>query len=962
MAEQPTGDYIPPEGSRVAINFRDKPASLNFKYVYYHAPAGDSVGLNFKGAYTPPAGDAVKLNFSNEDEEVGPRPEQYLFPAGFDAAWYGQPAVWNFHTKVSAAGFDSMAFGQPGIKNQMHPVRPSGWDAQAFGQTDAYLVLRPLYTAGFNAFSAGAARIFNRDQYVFAGNIAAPVLNQKPWVSLYTRELAAEGYDASRVGAHRVSHEVQRIETKGTEQALFGLPWVSYRVRVLAPEGAYREGMGSPQVGLSRKIEPEGFDASRFGERIIPEIQQVYPQGMREVWGTAGVKNWQTKVFAEGFQTTVQEEFRFGRAHAWNLTQIVQPLHDPLDGLNPPGFGKWVAVENRNRVLGAVGIVPARVGGPQIENKARALLVQGWDAAEDGKHLVAAGVRSYHLDGIEPPLLSRWLTVRNVADQLKAAGRDQAEFGQASLSNNRRTFQRIGNFDSSEFGQAFIADRVRGISVEPRYAIAPPDVPLPDVQLYTRYVDAPGAEFLRMGVPALSMHRNVIKPPSIYRDMPGNPEVRKLTPEVFGTGFNAEEFGDVGLRLQWRGLEQRGTEMALFGKPGIADTRRTLGVAGFNTLRIGDKLTVKTTGLPPLTTQKIEVERPASYGAAFGWPGLNQNVLSPQGIPIPKFGEAAVALMGARVDAGIRQDAYGVPRVELKVRSLGVGKWPEDEVFEPSAPRLSPHTIYAVKEAPYQAIRNHPGANLHYVGEDGEYPPGERFGKPGIAHRHRWINARGFVASDVGTASLVLGQQFVYPRGALVFRMGWHDVGDGTREVKQFGGASFMEIGKSAVGHVEGSGPRFIRPVGMESPAIAGTHWAALRVRSVAPSGVDTLSMGNSRGEASPFQWQSLHVGPYIPNIMPGWDSAEFGEAWISNRVREVAAAGFDAFVCTYDPKWFKERLRVTNATSSKPPVQSMSPIGFDAFENRLPNVKYQTQFIRPDGNGAQVRTGAAEL
>ena len=59
MAEQPTGDYIPPEGSRVAINFRDKPASLNFKYVYYHAPAGDAVGLNFKGAYTPPAGDAA---------------------------------------------------------------------------------------------------------------------------------------------------------------------------------------------------------------------------------------------------------------------------------------------------------------------------------------------------------------------------------------------------------------------------------------------------------------------------------------------------------------------------------------------------------------------------------------------------------------------------------------------------------------------------------------------------------------------------------------------------------------------------------------------------------------------------------------------------------------------------------------------------------------------------------------
>ena len=959
MAEQPTGDYIPPEGSRVAINFRDKPASLNFKYVYYHAPSGDAVGLNFKGAYTPPAGDAVKLNFSNEDEEVGPRPEQYLFPAGFDAAWYGEPAVWNYHTRVSGTGFDSMAFGQAGIKNQMQPARPSGFDAQAFGRADAYLVLRPLYAAGFNAFAAGAAKVYNRNQHVYAGNIAAPAIGAKAEVSLYTRYLEAAGFDAAVVGGQRVSHEVQRLQQLGRDHFVAGLPWVSDRVRPVAPASIGNDAVGVPQVGVSRKVEPAGWDAAAFGERIIPEVQRLYPEGFREAWGNADVKNWQTKVAVPGFHTTVQEVFRFGSAEVWNLKQVVQQVHDPLDGLNPPGFGQWVAVENRNRVLGALGIVPGRAGTPQVENKARPLLPAGFDAAGDGKHLVAPGIRSYALEGIEAPPLSHWLTVHNAAKLVQAEGREQTQFGQAGLENTRRTFQRIGNFDSSEFGQAFIADRVRGISMEPRYAIAPPDVPLPDVQLYTRYAEAPGEEFTRIGLPALSMHRNVIRAPSIYRDMPGNPEIRNLTPELRGYGFNAEVFGDTSLRLQWRGLEQRGSEMTQFGRAGIADTKRTIQVAGLDALRIGDKLVVTKTGLPPYTDQKIEVERPASSGAAFGSAKVGANSIRPDGIPAPRIGGAVVTFMGARVDAGIRDDAYGIPMVQLKIRTLTVDKWPEGEVFEPSAPRLSPHTIYAVKEAPDQAKRNHPSGNLHYVGEDRDYPPGERFGRPGIAHKHRWLYQRGTTYTVFGTASLMLGQQFLYPKGAPVFRMGWHDVGDGKREIKQFGSASFMVLGAPTVGHGEVRGPRSIRPVGIAAPEIARTHWAALWVRSVAPVGVDALRMGSSRGESSPFQWQSLHVGPYVPNIMPGWDSAEFGEAWISNRVRELGVTGFDAFICTYDPKSFKDRMRVVLAKSDQPPAQGVGPIGWEAAQFGQGEIKRAVHYIRPDGNSDQYRKGA---
>ena len=959
MAEQPTGDYIPPEGSRVAINFRDKPASLNFKYVYYHAPAGDAVGLNFKGAYTPPAGDAVKLNFSNEDEEVGPRPEQYLFPAGFDAAQYGQPAVWNFHTKVSASGFDASTFGAAGIKNQMQPVRASGFDAQAFGKPDAYLVLRPLYTAGFDASRAGAARIFNRDQWVFAGNIVAPVQTSRPEVSLYTRYLSAAGFDAAVFGANRASHEVQRAQQLGTVHSSLGTPWVSYRVRQLAPSSAFREGVGEPQVGVSRQLHSEGWDSAAFGERVIPEIQAVYPQGFREVWGTADVKNWETKVFVAGFHSTLQEEYRFGRAEAWNLTQVVYQVHDPLDGLNPPGFGHWTGIENRDRPLGVIGIVPGRVGTPQVENNARPLLPAGWDSAEFGRHLAAPGIRSYALEGIDAPAMSHWHVVENAAVQIKASGRDQAQWGTPSLENTRRWFNRIGNFDASAFGQPFIADRVRGIAIEPRYAIAPPDVPLPEVKLYTRYVEPLGGEYTRMGYPALSMHRNIIKPISIFRDMAGNPEVRNATPELGVHGFNAELFGEPMARLQWRGMETYGSDAAQFGRASIADTKRGIQLAGFDALRIGDKLVVSKTGVPPYTTQKIEVVKPANYGAEFGRQTVSQNIIRPGGITPPKVGEHKVALMGARVNAGIRMDAYGVPTVDMKIRTLTVAAWKDDQVFEPSAPRLSPHTIYAVKEAPEQAKRNHPGANLHYVGEDFEYPPGERFGKPSIAHKHRWLQARGHSHDIFGQPNLILGQQFVYPKGALVFRMGWHEVGDGTQDVKQFGGTSFMALGLPSVVRGANTGPRTLGVTGIPAPGISTQHWAAPWIRELGAKGADMLVMGSSRGPDSPHQWQSLRVGPFVPNEIPGFDASAFGEPWISNRVRELRPQGFDAFVCTYDPKWFKERLRVILAKSDKPPVQEIAASGVDSAQFGHDEIKRAVHFIRPDGNSDQYRKGA---
>ncbi|MBS9759154.1 hypothetical protein JR044_34800, partial [Pseudomonas aeruginosa] len=83
-----------------------------------------------------------------------------------------------------------------------------------------------------------------------------------------------------------------------------------------------------------------------FGTRIIPESQTVAPQGFAELWGQQAINNWLTFAEPAGFQSTVQEEYRWGRADVWNLRQYVVQEYDPDSELNPPPWSQWTLVEN----------------------------------------------------------------------------------------------------------------------------------------------------------------------------------------------------------------------------------------------------------------------------------------------------------------------------------------------------------------------------------------------------------------------------------------------------------------------------------------------------------------------------------------------------------------------------------------------------------------------------------------
>ncbi|HCG0442323.1 TPA: hypothetical protein NI991_006749, partial [Pseudomonas aeruginosa] len=523
-----------------------------------------------------------------------------------------------------------------------------------------------------------------------------------------------------------------------------------------------------------------------------------------------------------------------------------------------------------------------------------------------------------------------------------------------------RYFDRIGGFDSVDIGIAFIDFAIRGISIEPRYSIEPPDIKLPEVKLYTRYVDPVSNDMLNMGLAALSIHFNAIGPRWAHKDLFGDPRIHNVTPEVATFGANAEEFGSAFVRLQWRPVAPDGSNMQLFGQAKIADRKQTITVPGTNLLRMGDKLVVTKTGAPPYSPQNIMVDQAVNTGAVLGKPGLNQYVLYATGIRAPDIEEPTVRIMGVNIDAGIKVDGYGLPAVSLKLRKLTVDEWPDAEVFQPSKPRLTPHTIWAVKEAPEQAKQNHPAGNLHYVGETLVYPPGERFGSARISTYLGVLKPSPLGdVSKIGEHAIYLKRRYLEPRGLQAYRMGWAIVGDGTQFVTQFAGADSMQLGAISVARGPYYGAQTVKPVGLPSPGPGAVTWVSLLNRTFQLAGFDAMHMGSSRGEG-PYQWQSLHVGPPMPTIPSGTDTSVFGTAWVSLRVRGVEPDGWESFICEYDPSHFADRMRVRNVfTPPGPNAQSVAPVGLDSVDVGVPNVRPGVHYIRPDGNADQYRKGA---
>lgn len=868
----------------------------------------------------------------------------------------------------------------------------TGHSSQAFGTPSVDLRDRKVAPSGFQEQAIGVPYVWNLDRYISAGGITSKLAWGRPTVQNLKRFITPSGLLATQYGTPLLQGGVWPLNTTGFNA--LSVPngtWVSRSPRFIEPNGVPWNFYTQHQVGTHQSVKPDGFDATEWGTRIIPEAQNLYPQGFVPEMGTAWVSLGTRYLHPVGFKFHAAEEQRFGFQHVWNWQRYFDISTDPNDPyFSGETFGPWTSIENRNKVITHHSTSPGALPSPQIDNAARPLLPSGiaapgpgvWEKTADVSHRI----RNIYPDGLLSESISRWSVVANGARLVKPIGSVFDTFGNGLVWNNRRWLTKAGDLDATQWGNNRVSPGITPVTFDPRYTIEPPRIDLPDVRLNTRYVDvSTGIDAYRTGGQHLRIHWNIAYPSWTHDDRHylGTPGVRNVTPEVRQMGRNSEEFGEASIRTQWREVVTLETYATQFGKARIADRRLWIEPLSVGSIVLSDKHKVFNLDPDPPGMQKIVIESHQSItDHGFGTPTTNARSIFPKWVEddFDLMGSPWVRLQGV-YNASVGDKLWPdppKPTVWLRTRLLDAAPpagAAQNAYMAVGTPRLSPHTVYAVVEAPQQAIQNHvsPG-QLHYV--DQRFVGGSIYwlhgvGTPAIGHRYRYVRpSSNAPMSALGNPNIRNKHICIKPEGILSMKFGRPVLLGFTRNVNVVNDVSELQNPESPEHKF---GERF------------GTAWASHRVREVKPTGIASSNkfdrpvidyfhrfvkpagwlsqqVSSYSGSQNPYQWQHIRVGPLVPNYVEGFDVAEFGEPWVSLRVRDVGVSGFTATEMGPSEDMFAKRLRVSYKDVFSPPARTISTLGADAVRIGYPGLMNLTQYIRPDGDMTNFRKGAPNL
>lgn len=908
---------------------------------------------------------------------------------------------------VEGRGFDSLSLGSADIRNAIPSVYPFGFDSLT--PSEATLVaykIRTLRTYGLNFLSFGRPSLTQTPSIApegFEGEAGEPTVTHgirtidlkgfEPLIFgeldiwFRYRHLEAEGFNSLKVGEQLIEFKDRGIETLGSKHDRYGTPTIGELHRIIEPPSIFEEYPSRHVVGGDRYIEVVGFEATRWGTRIIPVSQTLYPLGFSNEYGWPTVANHTVYVEPKGFTTTQQPQDQWGDAKVFNSRQYIELEYDSNSELEPPPWPKWTLVENRNKTIGAIGVNTALYGRHQVDNKARPILPPSIEAPSQPDWykagMVAYRLRELPVEGIEAPYISGWHNIRNDAFVIAPEGFDGSSFGLPSIESNRKSYK-VQGWESEELGIPMISFFIREVWIESRYGIAPPIIRMPTVDLHTKYIDVFPFENDRYGNHTLSIRWNIIRTRWAHKDLFGEGAVRNLTPEIETRGSKFEEFGNALVRTQWRKVLADGNRTDIIPRPVIAFRDRSMEAHGIGAPRVSDKLKIELErpGPPPLIDQYIYLRRVVldddnnevedGFGIppkdAYGIPRVVQNVINARGFDSSKFGEPDTQSNGIVIESGIWDRLKGTPTISLKNRIVSLDGDEDDEgggidnTIVMGKPILSPQTIWAVKEAPEQAIENHyKWTFLHYVGETRTRPPGVVFGRPRVSiPMDVPIRPRGFLggsaATYVGRPSISNARKYVEPKGWASSYIGWHSMPSDI-DVGQYDSHNSAEFGKPTVAPPPYTGPQESRQQGFDATLFGNTN-IENQHREVEARGFNSLAMGTRKAGDNPYMWQGLRVGPHVPFELEGFENAKYGEPWISHRVRDLRIEGFESFRSEYDRDNFHLRMRVTT-TVEEPERDLINTVGDDMAHIGTPNIKLRTHYILPDGNSDQFRKGA---
>lgn len=829
-------------------------------------------------AYTPPAGDVVSHNFGDTGNE--------LFPDGFDASSFGSATLTFGSKSIAPFSISEWVVPTPALRWTQY-LTPSGLNAGAWG---AAHVLGPQYIipVALNAFKGFG---FGADGTGFIDHAI--------------RTLRPSGLVATAFGTAALAGGVRTVDVAGHGiVGAFGTLQIAYRERFIYPSWFGGGTLGTPVVDQTHFVTVTGWESLAFGTAYAHDNKQyLAPTAFTESsFGTAELSRSPRIIEPTGFVSArdVLPNERWGLGEIYNSDQYVFQLFvvTPYDG-GVFGSPIWMAIENRNRTIHTYGHRDSTFGTAALDNKAVPLLPAGLDATSWGAALIAYRIRTVVPEGIEPLGFSNYNVVLKTPE-LFPQGFTGAALGTPGVVSTRRYYYNVAVGDTSSFGTAFVAPRVR--SIEPYYSYEGV-VGTPEVVHNPRYL-LPTSITSGFGQPDVIEHFNIIYPRWVYRGAVGEPWIYNSTPNLFPYGYEQTEWGATAIRTAWRIVAPEGVETIVFPKPVIEYRTKTVRPAGLLAMRIGTGFDVRNVNPDPPVAHTIQ-----PTGIAVVNQGtehvVSGNVLYPEGLSAITWGEATVRLQGAIVP-GINEWAFGTARVSgpqyVDLDEKGI-KAPDEEYPSAKWAHVDPYTIWCWVDPPAQALTNNGGSAYEQIDQwlhSSDHPERPVFGTATVTHLQRTLAAAGDDFVKLGLPDVSLKTRRIYPQGLVAFKKGYPKL-NATQYIDLaplHAGIAPGSFGNPTIAYREGPDiPRYLLPHGI------GGEWGAARVehfnREVAPPGIAATTFGTGR------------IHPPEPLIPTGLDATLWGDAMIAYRIRTVYPEGWDGFVCDDEPGYFADRMRV---------------------------------------------------
>lgn len=925
--------------------------------------------------YVAPGNINVIIDF---DDETGGLNVVML---GSDHSIFGAQKLRSSDHKIYPNGLNSFTAGSIQLHNYLSFIKPTGLYDFKTGVAKAFNLNAYLKPIGRDLSLFGVTNIRSTRAYIKTSSIVSMVFSTPKIFIRETKYLKTTGLVQSIYGKPLVAYAIRYVQQKSIDQAIYGRQWVSYNPRYIQPEGFFKEFPSNHIVGGTRYLYPFPFEATKFGTRIIPESQTVYPLGFTGEFGLTEIHNYKQYVKPKGFLTVGDTEaLRWGWIKVFNLTSHITQYHIPDDGLNPPIIGVLNQISNRNRTLQMFGIPHQRFGFQLLYNNARVLEPLGITSPiEQGpsKSMVAYRIRKFMVPGIEPTAISNWSRIHLGARLIKPQGMDALKIGLHKTETNLREYRFISLGEQSLYGKAMISDAIRTLSFESRFTIAPPQIMLPNIRLGRRYIDMLGKELsVYGGLIQVESRFNKLYPKWVDRSAVGEPIIRNVTPTVKMRGSELSLFGQGEIYLYTRKLETYGRPLTIYGSSRISDSKQYVapkGIASFTS----DKQKVTRLGAGTHVLQYVNfdgegiiADKNLDFIPPTGGHRVTSNVLRPRSFDSSDFGAVNAQYMGA-VFVGYWEKLIGNHTVTNRNRTIQVLPYELEEEKMIGEPRISPHTIYAVVEAPDQAKANHPSPReLHYVdGWDSSVGiqkyPGITCGVPTINLKQRKYTPQGLIQTKYGEHSVELQRFYISPKGMSTARFGVI-APIGTQNIKFNRSIQMDSYGVANVSPPVAPRSNVLKPSGFnsfksEKPYINYYH------RIIKPIGMLTTLMGTKLSNDTPYTWRGLRVGELIPTRMQGLEHTIFGGIRIENWIRDLKLIGDDfSVVAAYDPISFKQRMTVAIKAGTSPVPEPESKHigvqGLSAFKSGVYDIKPAVHYIRPDGNAENYRKGGITL